>query len=178
MQNTRRDILVSIAGVGALAAADDKPHAHDHGDQAATTETASYKPQVFSEGELQTVGALAETILPRTKTPGAIDAKVHELIDEMLASRKPQVAVWRAGLTEVSKLSRKLYSKEYADLSAADQAAVMTELASGGTFFKVLKDATIDAYYSTREGLMAELGWDAAKPLPEFKGCTHPEHQV
>ena len=40
------------------------------------------------------------------------------------------------------------------------------------------QDATIDAYYSTKEGLVTELGWDAAKPLIEFKGCTHPEHQI
>ena len=54
----------------------------------------------------------------------------------------------------------------------------MTELAAKSAFFKTLKDATIDAYYSTKEGLVNELGWDAAKPMMEFKGCTHPEHQV
>jgi hypothetical protein len=179
MQNSRREILVGIAGASTLAAADNKPHVHVHDEQAPVeSSTASYSPKVFTSGELKTVGALSETIIPRTKTPGALDAKVHEIIDETLSTRKPQQAAWRKGLAEVSALSKKLYKKEYADLSDSDQAAVMTELAAKSAFFKTLKDATVDAYYSTKEGLMTELGWDAAKPMPEFKGCTHPEHQV
>jgi hypothetical protein len=179
MQNSRREILVSIATASSLAAADNKPHAHSHDEQnAAPATTASYVPKVFTAAELRTVGALCETIIPRTKTPGAFDAKVHEIIDENLFSRRPQQAAWRKGLVEVSTLSRKLYKKEYADLDLGDQAAVMTELAAKSPFFKTLKDATADAYYSTKEGLMTELGWDAAKPMPEFKGCTHPEHQL
>jgi hypothetical protein len=43
--------------------------------------------------------------------------------------------------------------------------------------FRVLKDATIDAYYSTRDGLQQELGWNANTYLPEWKGCTHEEHR-
>ncbi len=179
MQNSRREILVGIAGATSLAAADNKPHLHSHEEQAvAETPAATYSPKVFTATELKTVSALSETIIPRTKTPGALDAKVHEIIDETLSSRKPQQAAWRKGLAEVSALSKKLYKKEYADLSDSDQAAVMTELAAKSAFFKTLKDATVDAYYSTKEGLMTELGWDAAKPMPEFKGCTHPEHQV
>jgi hypothetical protein len=179
MQNSRREILVGIAGATTLVASDDKPHVHSHDEQASAESSAvSYSPKVFTAAELKTVGALAETIIPRTKTPGALDAKVHEIIDETLASRKPQHTAWRKGLAEISALSKKLYKKEYADLSDSDQAAVMTELAAKSAFFKTLKDATVDAYYSTKEGLMTELGWDAAKPMPEFKGCTHPEHQA
>jgi hypothetical protein len=47
----------------------------------------------------------------------------------------------------------------------------------GARFFKLVKDAAIDAYYSTREGLVTELGWNFNTFLPEFKGCTHKEHQ-
>lgn len=180
MQNSRREILVGIAGATTLAAAANKPHVHTHDDDQSQTasSTESYTPKFFTAAELSTVGALSETIIPRTQTPGAFDAKVHEIIDESLAARKPQQAAWRKGLKEVSALSRKRYTKEYAALDLSDQAAVMTELAAKSAFFKTLKDATCDAYYSTREGLMTELGWDAAKPMPEFKGCTHPEHKL
>jgi len=50
-------------------------------------------------------------------------------------------------------------------------------LKAGPQFFAVLKGAAVDAYYSTREGLNMELGWNANTFLPEFKGCTHKEHQ-
>jgi len=179
MQNSRRDILVGIAGATTLAAADNKPHVHTDDDQeSAPVVSSKYVARFFTTAELKTVGALVETVIPRTQTPGAFDARVHEIIDETLSTRKPQQAVWRKGLAEVSALSRKLQKKEYVSLSLDQQVAVMTELAAKSSFFKVLKDATVDAYYSTKEGLMTELGWDAAKPLPEFKGCTHPEHQV
>lgn len=180
MQNSRREILVGIAGASALVANDNKPHAHTHDDDqpAAPTPSTEYVAKVFNATELATLGALAETIIPRTQTPGALDAKVHEIIDEMLSTRQPQQTVWRKGLTEVSTLSQKLFRSEYAVLNADNQVAVMSALAASSPFFKTLKDATCDAYYSTKEGLMTELGWDAAKPVPEFKGCTHPEHQV
>lgn len=180
MKNSRRDILIGIAGAGALSAADSKPHVHSHDeDQAAPGAAApEYAPKVFAAAELKTVGALCETVIPRTKTPGAFDAKVHQIVDTNLFTRKAEIPAWRKGLAEVSTLSRKLYKQEYSDLDLGDQAAVMTELAARSTFFKTLKDATIDAYYSTKEGLVSELGWDAAKPVLEFKGCTHPEHQI
>ena len=47
----------------------------------------------------------------------------------------------------------------------------------GLEFFTLLKGATVDAYYSTQEGLKTELGWNANTFLSEFKGCTHKEHQ-
>jgi Gluconate 2-dehydrogenase subunit 3 len=46
-----------------------------------------------------------------------------------------------------------------------------------GRFFRLIKDLTIDGYYSSRSGLVEELGWHGNTFLSEFKGCTHPEHQ-
>lgn len=178
MKNSRRQVLIGIAGASALAAHEGHPDdQHQHHFQSSTGPAAAYTPKVFNATELASIGALAETIIPRTKTPGALDAKVHEIIDESLASNKAGQAQWRKGLAEVDALSKKLYGKVYTALEAGDQAAVMTELAARSKFFETLKNATVDAYYSTKEGLMTELGWNAALPLPEFKGCTHPEHQ-
>jgi hypothetical protein len=177
MPNSRRQVLIGIAGSSALLSGADQHQNHHHSQAEPSAPAAAYVPKVFSAADLRTIGALAETIIPRTKTPGALDAKVHEIIDEDLSGRKAAQATWRKGLAEVNSLSVKLYKKPYADLEAGDQAAVMTELAARSKFFQVLKDATIDAYYSTKEGLQTELGWNAALPMPEFKGCTHPEHQ-
>lgn len=178
MKNSRRQVLIGIAGASALAA-NEQPHEdqHQHHFQASSGPANAYTPKVFNTNDLATVGALAETIIPRTKTPGALDAKVHEIIDESISTNKSAQTLWRKGLAEVDSLSKKLYKKPYSALEAGDQAAVMSELAAKSKFFEVLKNATVDAYYSTKEGLMTELGWNAAIPLPEFKGCTHPEHQ-
>jgi hypothetical protein len=45
-----------------------------------------------------------------------------------------------------------------------------------GTFFKTLKDMTIDGYYSSEIGLIQELGYKGNTFLAEFPGCQHPEH--
>ena len=43
-------------------------------------------------------------------------------------------------------------------------------------FFKVTKDATIRGYYTSEIGLHKELQYKGNQFLPEFVGCTHPEH--
>lgn len=177
MQNSRREILIGIAGAGALVAGDDTPHAHMHEEQAAEAPVA-YAPQVLNAVELKTLGFLCETIIPRTTTPGARDARVHEIIDESLVTRGAQKASWVQGIAEANSVSRRLFQKDFADAGEGNQAATMAELAAKSKFFEVLKSATVDAYYSTKEGLMTELEWDAAKPMAQFKGCTHPEHQL
>jgi hypothetical protein len=177
MSNSRREVLIGIAGVAAAAEAGGQ-HNHQHSQsEAAGGPAGAYKPKAFSAGELRTVGALAETIIPKTQTAGALEAKVHEIIDETLAGKVSAIAAWRKGLKEVDALARKMHRKAYADLNDDQQAAAMTELAAKSKFFETLKNATVDAYYSTKEGLQAELGWQGAVPLPEFKGCTHKEHQ-
>jgi hypothetical protein len=73
--------------------------------------------------------------------------------------------------------------RNFLSLTPDQQVAILTPVSvetssPGGKFFKLAKDVTIDAYYSTREGLLTELGWHGNTFLKEFKGCTHPEHQV
>lgn len=177
MQNSRREILIGIAGAGALAAGDDTPHAHMHEEQTAEAPVA-YVPQVLNVSDLKTLGFLCDTIIPRTTTPGGRDARVHEIIDENLVTRSAQKATWTMGIAESNAVSRRMFQADFADAGEGNQAAVMAELAAKSKFFQVLKDATVDAYYSTKEGLMTELEWDAAKPMAEFKGCTHPEHHI
>lgn len=127
-----------------------------------------YKPRFFHADEYATLTALVDMIIPRTDTPGASDAGVPKLIDSGI---RPNLRkAWREGL------------KPYVDASAADRLSRLTRASKEkGTadahFFTLLKGATIDAYYSTRQGLVTELGWKGNTYLPEFTGCTHKEHQ-
>lgn len=169
--NSRREVLIGIAASTALSAQD-----HQHAEEPKGNKVP-YVPKVFSPVDLETVAALCETIIPATKTPGARLTGCHLIVDEVLSTRKTQQAVWRKGLLEVNALAKKAHGKAYSALSPEQQTMVMTTLSEKSKFFQVIKDATIDAYYSTKEGLMGELGWNANTFLSEFKGCTHPEHQ-
>jgi hypothetical protein len=116
--------------------------------------------------ELKVAAQLADHIIPRTETPGASDAGAHTLIDRALAANPDRLHQFKAGLAKFSGLD-----------GAAQLAELRAMSRRRDPFFKLLKDLTIDAYYSTREGLERELGWKGLTPIHEFKGCTHPEHQ-
>jgi hypothetical protein len=71
---------------------------------------------------------------------------------------------------------------EFSRLDADGQTDVLRHASENpetapGRFFEWMKSLTIDGYYSSKEGLVQELGWNGNTYLPEFKGCTHPEHQ-
>lgn len=136
----------------------------------ATPSAGAYKAKWATAGEMKQIAAICDLIIPRTDTPGASDAKVHEYIDYALASNKArQVALreglhWFFGLAEAGRI-------------AALQAASEKPDTKEGRFFKMIKDLTIDGYYQSKEGLQQELGWSGLTYLPKFDGCTHPEHK-
>jgi Gluconate 2-dehydrogenase subunit 3 len=44
------------------------------------------------------------------------------------------------------------------------------------SFFRLIKNLTADGYYTSRAGLLEELGYSGNKYLPGFPRCTVPEH--
>jgi hypothetical protein len=108
----------------------------------------------FTEAEQALTARLVDLIIPRTDTPGAVDTKVPQLIEERAGVNAVFAANWRKMLGTLP------------DAEALDRAAK-----ANTPEFKLLKDTTIDLYYSTREGLQQELGWNANTYLAEFRGC-------
>ena len=151
---TRRDLLAGAAALPILGEAQSMPE---------------YKARVFSSAELDLIRDLAETIIPRTETPGAADAKVQLHIDRAMSGRpRAEWAEFRRGLAGVTKALKlgKSHTEILTGLSAAK-----------APFFRRIKEMTIDGYYASKEGLATELGWHGYTVVPAFKGCTHKEHQ-
>src|SRR5260370_2595748 len=114
-----------------------------------------YKWKVVKPDERKSLMELIDVIIPRTDTPGASDVKVHEYIDFQLANNPARAKLFHEGL--------RVYQQKGLDDKTP--------------FFRMIKDLTIDGYYSSREGLSQELGWKGNTYAAKFQGCTHPEHQ-
>lgn len=156
---TRRDALLAIAALPALPLA---------------AQTAA-TPHFFSDSDFAVLTRLCDLILPRTTTPGASDAGVPLSIDATAAHNPELGATLRGGIADLG-------GAKFLALGAEAQNEEMRRIsesakASDRAFFRALKDRVIDAYYSTREGLATELGYQGNVPLASFPGCTHPEHQ-
>lgn len=145
-------------------------HQHDAADTPAPP-SAPYVPQAFSAEQFALLGALVDVIIPRTDTPGAADARVDVAIDEQCVQNK-------ALQTQIAQGLARLEGARFGQLNDAERIAVVKPLSDANDgFFRVVKNLTVDAYYSSREGLTGELGWHANTFVAEFKGCTHAEHQ-
>ena len=165
---TRREALILIATAPSLGAQE-----HKHADEPAPP-AAVYKPKTLTPAEMDAVARLSDLIIPRTDTPGASDAGVPEFIDRRLTASPNLAATFRQGMS--------LLEAGFAQLPVERQVAILTEMSNApdtdrGRFFRLIKDLTIDGYYSSRAGLVEELGWHGNTFLTEFKGCTHSEHQ-
>ncbi len=156
--SSRRKVLAGITG-GAAAIA--LPPVL--GQPAPSSSKTTLSPQEFA-----LLSELTDRIIPRTETPGAVDAGVPGIIDAGLAGNPQRRERWKAALA--------WFAAQGPTLQVLTRISTETG-AEGARHFELLKGETIDIYYSTLEGLKTELGWNANTFLSEFKGCTHPEHQ-
>jgi hypothetical protein len=198
---SRRRALHGIAtGAGATASAlwldrlallAQEPALHTHVAAAASAQAAAapFTPKALSRAQLETVATLAELIIPTTETPGARAALVDRFIDNVMANAAPEdKARFLAGLTWTDTRSTTLYGKPLVGATPEQQTELLTKLAPesghdpddtpGAPFFKAIKQLTISGYYTTRIGLMQELGDNGQLFSPVFEGCTHKEHQA
>lgn len=169
---TRRDALITLATAAAVPAALDAQHTHADSPSAPPPAI----PRTLDDPAFRTLEAACERILPRTDTPGAKDAGVAIIIDENAgrnARRKEEII---AALAALDAQSKQLHSTPFAAASAEQQDAALSSILDSA-HFRLLKNLTTDAYYSTREGLVQELGYHGNTYLAAFPGCTHPEHQ-
>ena len=166
---TRRDLLKTLAVVSAAPAL-----AQRAAQQAPVQESVE---RWFTPPQFELLTRLADMIIPRSDTPGAADAGVPAIIESAVRRREPLQERFRLGLADVDAAAKSKHGHAFTELAESEQIALLQAM-SEDRFFKLLKDMTVEAYYSTEEGLRTELGWNANTYLDEFQGCTHPEHQA
>jgi hypothetical protein len=180
---SRRSVLLASA---ALAAARGLSFAATQGAPPAVPPAIApdWQPLLLTRQQAESVAALAEAILPRTGTPGAIDARVHELIDlELHLASEEERKPFLDGLAWVEARSRQSFGRGVVASSDEERAKLLAEisdaaeasdvLAPGARFFGDLKRRTIFGYYTSEVGRTEALGLPDAVTMETFRGCTH-----
>ena len=167
---TRRDALRALAAIAALPLVE-KLSATELGEVWRRANTLA-EPRALTAAEYQIVVHAAERIIPRTRTPGATDARVADFIDVMLADwyDAPDRSRFKVGLSELDDSAIKVSGRRFVLagerqqiqlLEALDrELSVRRKAREAGTddnWFAMLKHLTIWGYYTSRPGIVEEL---------------------
>lgn len=114
----------------------------------AVTETL---PDFFTKDEIAYLDEIAETILPRTATPGAKDAKVGEFMNVMVRDcyTPEDQKIFKAGIENVEKQSKEKYSNGFMQITPEQRKELLTALD------KEAKEYTKTPEYKTQKETLA-----------------------
>ena len=149
----------------------------------------SWQPKVFNEEQARTIGAIADSILPKTDTPGALELMVDRFVDIMVdvGYASEEKATFIDELNVFIATSKKKYGNAFEDCSDEEKSEQLSaaEKSSGqyvgtvwGTnlaeqeslgFYRKLKGLILLGYYTSEEIGKNVLSYD---PVPGKQlGC-------
>ena len=151
-----------------------------------------YLPRFFKPDEFKTVESLTELIIPTDDKPGAKEAEVARYIDFVVSAAaefEPSLQLqWTQGFQLLDSLSREKYERTFREMSTDDQEALLMVISlperepgkthEGFEFYRLVKEMTVEGFYTSRLGLVDVLGYKGLTFLTEFPGCAHSEHQA
>jgi Gluconate 2-dehydrogenase subunit 3 len=85
MSLSRRAFATGLAATGLAKGRHQEDHRAPEIALPSSESAGEWQPKVFDNHQLATVGTLAELIIPRTETPGAREALVHQHLDRILS---------------------------------------------------------------------------------------------
>jgi len=133
-----------------------------------------YKDIVLTEDQDAMLALISETIIPKTKTPGAADTSVHEFCVKMIndcLSKKDQEKFVK-GLDQFNTMAK----TDFTSMDSSGRLKFLTELNDRKTeedrdfFFKTMKGLTLRGYTSSEYFLTNVQGY---RIIPgRFQGCV------
>lgn len=153
----------------------------------------AFKPEFFSVQQAALVAALAEIIIPKTDTPGAIDVGVPMFIDRMLKEVYPKESqdAFLKNLSDFDNGAREAYNNAFLDCSDDQKISYFKEQhdtavgnsGSGNSsgwwnagvqtskpFMIELKELTLLGFFSSEAGATKVLQYNQV-PGP-YRGCV------
>ena len=138
------------------------------------TAFAQGAPAFFTAEERAILDAYCGTMIPKTDTPGAIEAGVPAFIDAMMTNwaanrTRRQFKTALAAIDEAAKAAK---GKGFGALSPAERLEVLTahDLAQvGNPAYRRLKELTLTGYYLSEPGATVELRYELAPGVWEAR---------
>ncbi len=146
-----------------------------------------WNPLFLSNNQAASIAEITETILPKTKTPGAKELGVPQFIDKMLKDllSPEEQKDFLAGLEKLEEECEKAYSKSFVECTPQQRQEFLTKMdteaaklppsvwgirlapPSPTPFFRRVKELTLLGYFTSQKIGKEVLGYD---PIP---GCLH-----
>jgi hypothetical protein len=135
-----------------------------------------YTLQFFSEEESRLLDQLMEMIIPADNhSPGAHQASTNLFADLMVATNDDAIKKqWKDGIRLIREEAKGSSLAEALRRAAANEENPTTDLER---FFVLLKQTTVDGYYTSSIGIHKDMEYVGNAYLGAFPECTHPEHQ-
>jgi Gluconate 2-dehydrogenase subunit 3 len=143
----------------------------------ATPPVTAYTLQFFSEEESRLLDQLMEMIIPADDhSPGAHEAGTNLFADLMVATSNDAVKKqWQDGIRLMREEATSSSLAEALRTAAANEENPQTDLER---FFVLLKQMTVNGYYTSATGIHKDMEYIGNTYLAAFPECTHPEHQA
>ncbi len=149
----------------------------------------SWDPRSLSEDQIRTVGGIADTILPKTNTPGAMDLMLDRFVDIMIdvSYEEKEKREFTDQLESFMADCRSKYGEDFQNCSDSQKNEIITSLESSSTkttsqvwgkdiqtpmsvtFYRKLKGLILTGYYTSEDVGKNILSYD---PIPGKQiGC-------
>lgn len=142
-----------------------------------------WKPTFLTNNQAASIAEIAETILPKTKTPGAKELGVPQFIDKMLKDllSEEEQKDFVGGLEKLEENCEKAYGKSFVECTPEQRKEFLTKLdaeaeklppsvwgirlapPSPTPFFRRVKELTLLGYFTSQKIGKEVLGYD---PIP------------
>ncbi|WP_215397418.1 gluconate 2-dehydrogenase subunit 3 family protein [Rheinheimera oceanensis] len=161
----RRDLLKMIAAATGMAMVG--------GDVwAAGVKSADAGTALFTAADIAFMDEIAETILPKTTTPGAKDAACGAMMAVMVADcyELKYQTVFFDGLKTIKNLAKQQFGKDFMQLSAAQKHQLLTTLDQQAKqsinnplphYFILIKQLTLMVFFTSKVGATEVLRYVA-----------------
>lgn len=137
--------------------------------------TADWTPKYFKGNEAAVITAIADVMIPKTDTSGALDANVPAFIDSMMAEVYNAEAQQRfhEGCAEFEASAKDFLKQDKPGQSAAVKQALEAALATEATqrpFILMVRELTLLGFYTSEVGITENMQYEAVPTV--YHGCV------